>query len=116
MPTTVLIVDDDEEFCDGTAAVLADAGFSVRTATDGKNAMEILNRDHEIIDVAVVDLNLPEVSGFEVIGAITTAQDGDGNPGHDGYLQGNVSGSGSTHGREYRDPEAAAGLRIYPRG
>jgi DNA-binding response OmpR family regulator len=71
MPTTVLIVDDDEEFCTELQQVLADAGFSVRTATDGKNAMEILNRDHEIIDVAVVDLNLPEVSGFEVIGAIT---------------------------------------------
>jgi DNA-binding response OmpR family regulator len=71
MPTTVLIVDDDESFCEDLKRVLADAGFSVRVATDGRNAMEILNRDHDIIDVAVIDLNLPEVSGFEVIGAIT---------------------------------------------
>ena len=71
MATTVLIVDDDEVFCEELKNVLVDAGFSVRVATDGKNAMEILNRDHELIDVAVIDLNLPHVSGFEVIGAIT---------------------------------------------
>ena len=74
MPTTVLIVDDDETFREDLKRVLTDAGFAIRIATDGKNAMDILNRDHEIIDVAVIDLNLPEVSGFEVIGAISRRQ------------------------------------------
>jgi DNA-binding response OmpR family regulator len=71
MPTTVLIVDDDEDFREDLKRVLNSSGFAVRIATDGRNAMDILNREHNTIDVAVIDLNLPEVSGFEVIGAIS---------------------------------------------
>jgi DNA-binding NtrC family response regulator len=50
---------------------LTDAGFSIRIAADGSEALKILNEAHDSIDVAIIDLNLPEVSGFEVIGAIT---------------------------------------------
>ena len=71
MATTVLIVDDDEDFREDLKRVLNSSGFAVRIATDGRNAMDILNREHNTIDVAVIDLNLPEVSGFEVIGAIS---------------------------------------------
>jgi CheY-like chemotaxis protein len=52
---TILLVDDDHEFSSALKAVLCGAGFAVRVANDG----------------AIVDLNLPEVNGFEVIGAIT---------------------------------------------
>src|SRR5438270_10223439 len=71
MPVRVLIVEDDPEFCRTLQGVLQDAGFGVRVALDGKQALEILNREHDSIDAAIVDLNVPEVSGFEVIGAIT---------------------------------------------
>src|SRR5689334_8808828 len=71
MPVRVLLVDDDPEFRSALERVLADAGFSVRTAADGAEAYQILNQSHESIDVAIIDLNLPNVSGFEVIGAIT---------------------------------------------
>ena len=33
--------------------------------------MKLLDREHGVIDVVVIDLNLPDVNGFEVIGAIT---------------------------------------------
>lgn len=44
--------------------------MSVLVAASGTEALAILNRSHDSIDVAIIDLNLPEVSGFEVIGAI----------------------------------------------
>lgn len=71
MGIRVLLVDDDQEFCTALQAVLEEAGFTVRTANDGAHALQILNEAHATIDVAIVDLNLPGVSGFEVIGAIT---------------------------------------------
>lgn len=71
MSFRVLIVEDDPEFSEALQGVLRDAGFSVRVAPDGKQALDILNREHESIDAAIVDLNVPDVSGFEVIGAIT---------------------------------------------
>jgi DNA-binding response OmpR family regulator len=71
MPVRVLLVDDDAEFRDALQQTLTDAGFSVRIAADGSEALKVLNEAHDSIDVAIIDLNLPEVSGFEVIGAIT---------------------------------------------
>lgn len=70
MSARILIVEDDPDFCRALQGVLRDAGFDVRVAPDGKRALEILDREHETIDAAIVDLNIPEVSGFEVIGAI----------------------------------------------
>jgi len=68
----VLIVDDDPDFADALKHALLDAGaFTVRTVMEGVEALKLLDREHEVIDVVVVDLNLPDVNGFEVIGAIT---------------------------------------------
>jgi DNA-binding response OmpR family regulator len=68
----VLIVDDDPDFADALQHALLDAGgFTVRTVTEGVEALKLLDREHGVIDVVVVDLNLPDVNGFEVIGAMT---------------------------------------------
>jgi DNA-binding response OmpR family regulator len=70
MPIRVLLVDDDSEFSGALRRVLDEAGMSVRVAENGTEALSILNQAHGSIDVAIIDLNLPEVSGFEIIGAI----------------------------------------------
>jgi len=67
----VLIVDDDPTFREALVRVLSEAGFTVRVAADGQEALKILDYAHDSIDVAIIDLNLPAISGFEVIGAIT---------------------------------------------
>ena len=67
----VLLVDDDSDFSAALQRTLEEAGFGVTVARDGQEALRILNQAHQSIDVAIIDLNLPEVSGFEVIGAIT---------------------------------------------
>jgi DNA-binding response OmpR family regulator len=74
MLVRVLLIDDDPEFREALKAVLQDAGIGVTIAVDGADAVRILEREHDSIDVAIVDLNLPEISGFEVIGAITRRQ------------------------------------------
>ena len=68
--STVLIVDDDPKFLNAVEAMLAGAGYSILRAMDGKQAAEVLERKHQEIDLAIMDLALPGINGFELIGAM----------------------------------------------
>ena len=61
----LLIVDDDEAICRQIAAGLASAGFQVVTAHDAAGA--IAQATQTPPDVAIVDLGMPDVGGFDVI-------------------------------------------------
>ncbi len=64
----VLLVEDDVALCLVLSAVLAQTGYRVRTATDGVSALvEIAKR---IPDVLVSDLNMPRMSGFELLSMV----------------------------------------------
>jgi DNA-binding NtrC family response regulator len=61
----VLLVDDDDSLRVALAEELAHAGFRVDTAHDSESALrQIADRSY---DVAIVDLNLPGLSGEELI-------------------------------------------------
>jgi DNA-binding response OmpR family regulator len=60
----ILLVDDDLDLLDVTAFALQQAGFVVVKATDGVAALETYERERP--DLAVLDINLPRVDGFEV--------------------------------------------------
>jgi DNA-binding NtrC family response regulator len=62
---TVLLVDDEEEFLDGTARLLERRGVAVRTASRGKQALEQLATD-PTVDVVVLDEKMPGLSGEQV--------------------------------------------------
>jgi len=67
-PTTVLVVDDEEGMREGMRRVLERRGFSVDTAADGGIALALLaKRD---FDLALVDLKMPGIDGFQVTKAI----------------------------------------------
>jgi CheY-like chemotaxis protein len=51
--------------------MLAAAGYRVLRAATGKQAVDVLQKQHSEIDVAIVDLALPDINGFELIGAIS---------------------------------------------
>ena len=69
--STVLVVDDDPTFLAAADRLLVAAGYSVFHATGGKEAVEILEKKHGEIDLTIMDLSLPEINGFEIIGAIS---------------------------------------------
>lgn len=69
--STILIVDDDSKFLAAADRMLAAAGYRVLQACDGKEAADVLKKSHREIDLAIVDLALPGINGFELIGAIS---------------------------------------------
>jgi DNA-binding response OmpR family regulator len=62
---TILLVDDDAALLEVTSIVLASEGYRVVTAEDGAEALRILGR--EGLDLVVLDIMLPRMSGFEVL-------------------------------------------------
>lgn len=64
----LLIVDDDPVFTTAAAACLTSAGFEPKMAADGVEALELLER--ETFDGALIDLAMPRVDGFRLIGLV----------------------------------------------
>lgn len=61
----LLIVDDDDELCSMLAEYLGPEGFAAETLGTGPLALERLGRGS--VDLVVLDVMLPELSGFEVL-------------------------------------------------
>jgi DNA-binding response OmpR family regulator len=62
-PNTVLVVEDDPATRLAVESWLRLRGFSVRAAATASEAAEHLDNPEEAIDVAVVDIGLPDVDG-----------------------------------------------------
>jgi len=60
----VLVVDDNRDAADTTAALLEISGYDVRVAYDPGAALAML--DHLAPDVALLDIGLPGMSGYEL--------------------------------------------------
>jgi two-component system cell cycle sensor histidine kinase/response regulator CckA len=63
VPTTVLLVDDESMIRDIGRLVLDGAGFRVLTAEDGAEAVEVFARECDAIDLVVLDVTMPRMSG-----------------------------------------------------
>jgi DNA-binding NtrC family response regulator len=61
----ILVCDDDETLCYLLKEQLLEEGFSVDTVYDGKYAIEAIKRSN--YDILLLDLNMKEVSGEEVL-------------------------------------------------
>jgi two-component system phosphate regulon response regulator PhoB len=61
----ILVVEDEPDIAALVAYQLAHAGFGVRTASTGSEALRALEMDPP--DLMVLDLLLPEVSGFDIL-------------------------------------------------
>ncbi len=66
MRNTVLIVDDAELNREILAEILGNE-YNIMLAEDGKVALQILESNHEDIAVLLLDLNMPEIDGFDVL-------------------------------------------------
>jgi len=67
----ILIVDDDRGLCAMLEEYLGPEGFVIETALTGPDGLERLGR--EPVDLVVLDVMLPELSGFEVLRRIRAA-------------------------------------------
>jgi len=68
---TLLIIDDDAELCSMLAEYLVPEGFVTLTAATGPQGLELLARTP--VQLIVLDVMLPELSGFEVLRRIRAA-------------------------------------------
>jgi len=63
----VLVVEDEAHIADGLRFNLEQEGYGVEVAGDGARAVELLtDLDSAPFDLVILDLMLPEMSGFEV--------------------------------------------------
>ena len=62
--TTLLLVEDNEMNRDAISRLLARRGFSVLTAEDGEQGLQLCGKAQP--DLVLVDLGLPGIDGFEV--------------------------------------------------
>ncbi|MBI1314879.1 response regulator [bacterium] len=58
----ILIVDDEPDIRDSVADILADFGYEVETAADGRAALERIK--HQSFDVALLDFKMPGMDGL----------------------------------------------------
>jgi DNA-binding NtrC family response regulator len=66
-PATVLVVDDERNIRRTLSMVLEGEGFRVLEAESGEEALERVAHSGSPIDVAIVDLKLPGISGLVVL-------------------------------------------------
>lgn len=64
MPPRILVVDDEPELLKALCIRLKAEGFACETATNGQEALKRLETD--VPDLIILDLLMPEVSGYEV--------------------------------------------------
>ena len=69
---TVLLVEDDSWLRYVMAELLADDGYDVRQAATGTEALALV--EQQMPDAVVLDLNLPELSGLDVLHELRTGR------------------------------------------
>ena len=60
---TILVVDDEEVIRDVARRILCSAGYTVLTAENGVQAIELFRQQHEEIDLVILDMIMPEMGG-----------------------------------------------------
>ena len=68
----ILVVDDDKNTRLFLRAVLEGAGYTVTTANNGLEALEVMDREH--IDLAVLDIMMPKMDGYEFTKVLRDSQ------------------------------------------
>jgi signal transduction histidine kinase/FixJ family two-component response regulator len=61
----ILVIDDEKRIRDGCQTILTASGYGVTCAENGKQGLDIINREH--YDIILLDLMMPELSGLDVL-------------------------------------------------
>ena len=61
----ILVVDDNTVECNSLVELLKCEGYSIKSTTSGKTASEMLKQS--FFNVVITDINMPEVTGFDLL-------------------------------------------------
>ncbi len=73
--TRILVVEDEEHLAEGLRFNLEAEDYEVAVAPDGVRAIELLSARERSVDLVILDLMLPGLSGFEVLRRTRAAGD-----------------------------------------
>jgi signal transduction histidine kinase/CheY-like chemotaxis protein len=64
---TILLVDDDKEITNLTKSILEKLGYTILLANNGEEALKVYMNNKENIDLAILDLVLPDINGTQLL-------------------------------------------------
>jgi two-component system, cell cycle sensor histidine kinase and response regulator CckA len=70
-----LVVDDEASVCKFVDRVLSEAGYATVTASDGRQALELVGKEPPF-DIIVTDVMMPEMTGDELARRLRVEQPG----------------------------------------
>jgi two-component system, cell cycle sensor histidine kinase and response regulator CckA len=71
---TILLVDDDAMVLHLTKEMLLHLGYTVLSALSGEDALHLYNKHRERIDLVMLDMIMPRMSGLEVLQRMTSVE------------------------------------------
>ena len=63
----ILMVDDDVPILGLAERILTSSGYSVTTCASGAEAVEVYFRLHDVIDLVILDMLMPKMTGVETL-------------------------------------------------
>jgi PAS domain S-box-containing protein len=64
---TILVIEDESAALTVLTKVLSSRGYTILTASDGESAVRIFSQSTELIDIVLLDMGLPKMSGKDVL-------------------------------------------------
>ncbi|MBI4963110.1 MAG: response regulator [Desulfomonile tiedjei] len=67
---TILLVEDEDLVSDLTKRFLEGSGYTVLTAANGKEALDLYEKEGDRVSLVILDLIMPEMGGRECLAAL----------------------------------------------
>ena len=64
---TILVIDDDPMIRDTVTGLLEENGYRILFGVDGIDGLEVFQRERDTIDLVLLDLSMPRMSGHQVL-------------------------------------------------
>ena len=66
----ILVVDDEQMILDLVVRILKKGNYEAITTSSGKDSISIFEQNKEKIDIVILDHNMPDIKGVEILRAI----------------------------------------------
>lgn len=70
MKRTILVIEDEKTVSDLICCILQRSGYHTTTAATGAEAVSIMQEINDAIDLIIIDYNLPDIAGHEMINRV----------------------------------------------